>query len=418
MVSRVRAPSFIKVLFVLLSVLLLTPAIALAANDTPGSAVSLSVSNPSVSDTLVGNTGGAYRYYQFQYQGGNAPVLVTLNYQPAYGGGNQAFGFNLYGPSSLSYAGQVTGTNGNAATAQYTIANSSAMTLLVQVYNYTAGGSVSYNLTISGLSGGSNTTVVAQNNTTPSQAEPIKTINATIGGSIVGSGAGAFQYYNLNYPGGNTPLTVTMNASPVYTGQGSAYGFNLYRNDKNGNSVLVATSGTAAQDTSSMTLTSTVTDSAATTYQLQVFNYWPGVAVHYGINMTGLAAPATPASGNSDSSHAVVLNSARQGATQTLTGSGGGTNQYYLVNYPGNNSTLSVSVTFKSMAGVAPSAVGFNVYDGSTLKATAHPVDDGNGIQAAVWTYQDPNPATFGIQVFNYAPGATVSYTIYQVGSQ
>lgn len=418
MVSRVRASILLKVLFVLFSVLLLTPTLVLAANDTPNNAVSLSVSNPSVSDTLVGSTGGAYRFYQFSYQGGNAPVLVTLNYQPAYGGGNQAFGFNIYGPNSLSYAGQVTGTNGNAATAQYTISTSSAMTLLIQVYNYTAGGPVSYTLTISGLSGGSNTTVVAQNNTTPSQAQPIQTINATIGGSIAGNGAGAFQYYTLNYPGGNSAMTVTMNASPTYNGQGAAYGFHLYRNDKNGNSVLAATSGISSQDTSSMTLTATVTNSAAASYQLQVFNYWPGVTVHYGINITGLTAPATPATGNGDASHAVVLNSARQGATQTLVGSGGGANQYYLVHYPGNNSTLSISVTFPSLAGVSPSAVGFNVYDGSTLKATARPVDDGNGIQAAVWTYTDPNPATFGIQVFNYAPGATVNYTIYQVGSQ
>ncbi|HEX5418075.1 MAG TPA: hypothetical protein VFZ25_20655, partial [Chloroflexota bacterium] len=163
MVSRVRAPNLLKLLFVLFSVLLLTPAIALAANDTPNSATSLSVSNSSVSSTLVGNTGGAYHYYTFHYQGGNAPVLVTLNYQPAFGGGNQAFGFNLYGPSGINYAGQVTGTSGSAATAQYTIATSSALDLLVQVYNYTAGGSVNYTLTISGLSGGSNTAVVATN---------------------------------------------------------------------------------------------------------------------------------------------------------------------------------------------------------------------------------------------------------------
>jgi hypothetical protein len=418
MVSRVRAPILLKVLFVLFSVLLLTPALALAANDTPNNPVTLSVSNSSASDTLVGSTGGAYRFYQFSYQGGNAPVLVTLNYQPAYGGGNQAFGFNIYGPNSLSYAGHVTGTNGNAATAQYTVVASSAMTLLVQVYNYTAGGPVSFTLTISGLSGGSTTTVAPKDNTTPNQAQPIQTINATIGGSIDGNAGGAFQYYTLNYPGGNTAMTVTMNASPTYNGQGTAYGFNLYRHDKNGNSVLAATSGVASQDSSSMTLTATVTNTAAMTYQLQVFNYWPGVTIHYGVNMTGLAAPATPATGNTDAGHAVVLNSGHQGATQTLVGNSGGANQYYLVNYPGNNSTLSVSVTFTSMAGVSPSAVGFNVYDGSTLKATARPVDDGHGIQAAIWTYTDPNPATFGIQVFNYAPGATVSYTIYQVGSQ
>ncbi|HEX5415488.1 MAG TPA: hypothetical protein VFZ25_07470, partial [Chloroflexota bacterium] len=115
---------------------------------------------------------------------------------------------------------------------------------------------------------------------------------------------------------------------------------------------------------------------------------------------------------------AIVLNSAHQGATATLSGSSGGSFQYYLVHYPGNNSTLSVSVTYASLSGVPPSAEGFSVYNGSTLEATARAADDGHGIQAATWTYQDPNPATFGIQVFNYAPGSNVSYTIYQVGSQ
>jgi len=418
MISRVRVTRFFRVVLGLFCVLLMTPSLAFAANDSPSTAASLSVSNPSVSDMLVGSTGGAYRYYQFNYQGGNAPVLVTLTYQPAYGGGNQAFGFNIYGPNSLSYAGHVTGTNGNSATAQYTIANSAALNLLVQVYNYTAGGPVSYTLTLSGLSGGSTAAVVATNNTTPEQAVPLKTINAALGGAITGNSSGAFQYYTLNYSGGNTPLTVTMNASPSYNGQGAAYGFNLYHTAANGQSSLVATSGTLSMDTSSMTLTATTSDSAATTYQLQVFNYWPGVSVNYGINITGLAAPATPASGNGDAGHAVVLNSGRQGATASLNGSPGGAFGYYVVNYPGNNSNLAVSVTFTSLTGTPPSAVGFNVYNGSTLEATANPYDDGSGVQAAVWTYQNPDPASFGIQVFDYAPNSAISYTIYQVGSQ
>src|SRR5262249_39293490 len=152
-----------------------------AANDSRDRATPLDVTKNSVSDTLVGNTGGSYRYYRVTYQGRNAPVLFTLSYQPAYGGGNQAFGFNLYGPSGLSFAGQVTGTIGSSATAQYTLANGAAMGILVQVYNYTNGGSASFTLTVSGLSGGSTMTLSTQNNTTPEQAAPVSTINASIG---------------------------------------------------------------------------------------------------------------------------------------------------------------------------------------------------------------------------------------------
>src|SRR5579883_2744522 len=88
---------------------------------------------------------------------------------------NQAIGFNLYGPSGLSFAGQVTVTNGSSATAQHTLVNGAAMSVLVQVYNYTNGGS--------------------------------------------------HHFFNLSYPGGDSALSVTMNVTPVYSGAGQAVGF-------------------------------------------------------------------------------------------------------------------------------------------------------------------------------------------------
>jgi uncharacterized membrane protein len=78
------------------------PSLAGAANTTSDRAQTLDVTSSTASDTLVGSPGGAYRYYQVAYQGGNAPVLFTLTYQPTWGGGNSTFGFNLYGPSGLS----------------------------------------------------------------------------------------------------------------------------------------------------------------------------------------------------------------------------------------------------------------------------------------------------------------------------
>ena len=399
-------------------IVLLFPLSAEAANDSPDRATPLDVTTNSVSDTLVGNTGGAYRYYRVNYQGGNAPVLFSLSYQPAYGGGNQAFGFNLYGPSGQSFAGQVTGTSGSTGTAQYTLANGAAMSILVQVYNYTSGGSVNFTLTVSGLSGGSTTTVTSQSNTTPEQAAPVTTTNASIGGSMLGNGAGAFKYYTLRYPGGNAAMTVTMNASPVYTGSGQALGFNLYRQVPNGSSTLAATGTVSAQDTNSATISATVSARSASSYQLQVYNYWNGVNVSFGIQTTGLAGPAPAASGNVDAAHAIVLNSARPGATETLTGNGGGAFNDFLVSYPGNQSQLSMSVTYDSLGGASPTAVGFNVYDGSILVATATAADDGSGVFSAIWNYQNADAKTLGVQVFNYAGGATTAYTIYEVGSQ
>jgi hypothetical protein len=401
--------------------LALWPGLVAAANDTPETAIVLTAAHNSASDTLVGSPGGAYRYYRFHYQGGSAPAQVTLTFEPGYGStGSQAVGFNLYGPSGLSFAGQNAGTNGNVSTAQYTLAFPAAMDVLVQVYNYTAGMSVSYTLTVAGISGGSTAGLVASRNTTPEQALSVTTINAALGGTLVGNAAGAFQYFTLRYPGGETPMTITMNASPTYNGAGLAYGFNIYRtNALTGQSQLVASGVPIASDVNSTTLSATITNRAAATYQLQVVNYWPGVAVTYGISATGLAGPAPAASGNGDASHAIVLNSARPGATATLAGNSGGAFHYYLVQYPGSQSQLAIAVTYtSSLGGINLDALGFNVYNGSQLVTTSHPADDGFGVLAAEWRYADPNPATFGIQVFNYAPGTSVSYTIYQVGSR
>lgn len=398
---------------------LISPSLAFAANDSAEGAITLSAGANTAAQSITGSPGGAYQYYRFRYQGGSAPVLVSLSFSPGYGNtGRDAFGFNLYEPGGVSFAGVPTSNDGNTSTAQFTLSHPSAVDVLVQVYNYTNGLPVSYTLTISGLSGGSAETLVAQNNTTPEHPLAVNTINASLGGTLTGSAAGAFHYFTLRYPGGDSPLTVTLNASPAYNGQGQAYGFNLYRANPSGATALVASGALLAQDSHSATYSATITNRSAATYQLQVVNYWPEVSVTYGVTVTGLAGEATAASGNSDASHAIVLNSARQGATESLTGGSGGAFNYFLVNYPGQQSRLAISVTYSSLAGISPDAVGFNVYNGSALEATVRPVDDGTGTQSAVWIYQNDAPATFGIQVFNYAGGTNLSYTIYQIGSQ
>jgi hypothetical protein len=394
------------------------PSLVHAANTTPDQAQTLDVTTPSASETLVGSPGGAYSYYQVDYQGGNAPVLFTLTYQPFWGSGNNTFGFNLYGPSDLSFAGQVTGTSGNSATAQFTLVNGAAMSVLVQVYNYSNGGSVAYTLTVSGLSGGSTTAIVGQTNTTPEQAIAVSTISASLGGAIVGSAAGAFQYYTLLYPGGNTSLAVTMNATPVDTGSSQAIGFNLYRQIPNQPTILAATSAVTAQDQHSVTTSATVTGPSAAVYELQVYNYWPGVSISYGITATGLAGPAPLAAGNGDAAHAIVLTSAQPGARGNLSGNRGGAYQDYLVTYPGNNSAFAMSITYQATDGASPEALGFKVYDGANLVTTILPSDDGTGTLSGVWNYQNQSAKTFGIQIFNYAANMTASYLLYQIGAQ
>src|ERR1035437_5815156 len=201
----------------LVCLLALIPGLVSAANDTAAGAQNLTSSASSDSQQLWGSPGGAYRYYQFAYPGGNAPVVVTVTSQPGFAStGTKAFGFNLYGPNSLALAGVPIGMNNNVSTTQYTLASGGAMTVLVQVFNYTAGMQISYTLTVGGIPGGSSAVVVGQNNSAPSGA------------------------------GGKAPLTITMNVAPAYNSAGDGYGFNVYRPTATG-PVLVTRGTRSAQ---------------------------------------------------------------------------------------------------------------------------------------------------------------------------
>jgi hypothetical protein len=408
----------VTIMVAVLIATLALPNFAAADNTSPDQATSLDAATPSVSDALTGSPSGAYRYYQVAYQGGLAPVTFTLTYQPTYSGSHPPVGFNLYGPSGLSFAGQVTGTSGSSTTLQYTLVNGAAMSILVQVYNYTSGGLVGYTLSVSGLLAGTSTTIVGQNNTTPDQAITPAATSATLNGTIVGSPGGAFQYYNLSSPGGYWPLTVTMNGTRPNASFSPEFGFNLNRLGPNGATTLVATGALIAQDQSTATFSASVSARSAATYQLQVFNYWPAGSTSYSITATGLAGPAPVASLNVDAAHAILLTPAQPGASGTLVGSRGGSFSLFVANYPGNNASSTFALTFQSIGGAAPNGLGFKVYNGANLLATVDATDDGTGVVSASWNYQNASPTTLGIQVFNYEPNVTATWVIYQVGAQ
>jgi len=294
--SRAR---LVRFLIVIACFALFLPSSVFAANDTAATAIGLDASNSSASDSLVGSTGGAYRYYHFAYQGGNAQAMVSLTFRPGYGVvGAQQFGFNVYGPNGLVWAGTPIGTSENVSTVQVPVASSAPFDALIQVFNYSPGVPIPYNIWVSGLTSGRSTALAATNNATPNTATVIPSTKATFAGTLVGKWGGAFQYYTLSNPGGGTPLAVTLNGSPLYNGQGYAYGFNLYRDDPDGQVVLAASSAPISQDSSTITFAASVSQNAPAIYQLQIYNYWPGVPLAFHVNVTGLGGPLPAGSGN------------------------------------------------------------------------------------------------------------------------
>ena len=394
-----------------------------APSNQPSSAGTLTAANSSITTSLVGDPGGAYNYFHIAYPGANLPLQVTIVFQPGYPStGPQGFGFELYGPNGTSFESQPVGTNGSISTGQWTYASPSASDVLIQVFNYTAGMQVGYTLSVYGLAGGSSATLTGASNTTPDKAVDLTTLNASIGGTLAAptsSGSPTSYFYTIHYPGGNAPLTFTMNATPPASGQNLPYGYAVTcPNPTGGQPLTASTAYPVSGDVNSTTLSSTWTQQSAATCTLAISNYWVGQAVHFGLSITGMAGPAPAASGNTTGDKAIALNSARPGATETLTNSGSDAFNYFVVNYPGNLSQLYVAITYSSTGGAPDNALGFQVYDGSTLETTIHPNDDGTGVHSGVWQYSNADPATFLIQVQNYAKSTTASYTLYQVGSQ
>ncbi|HLH73004.1 MAG TPA: hypothetical protein VKX96_06950 [Chloroflexota bacterium] len=284
--------TFLHSLTLIACLVLLLPGSVFAANDTADTAIKLDAAKNSAGGSLIGSTGGVYRYYHFLYQGGNVQVLVTMTFQPGFGKvGPRQVGFNVYGPNNLIWVGSPLGTSQDVSTVQVPVASSAPFDALVQVFNYTPGIQVSYNLWVSGLVGGSQSGPVVTNNATPNTAAVITTDNVLIDGTLIGKWGGTFQYFTLSNPGHGVPLAVTFNASPLYNGQGYAYGFNLYRDDPNSQVTLAATSAPISQDASSITFGASVSQDAPAIYQLQIYSYWPGVPVSYHLRITGLGGP-------------------------------------------------------------------------------------------------------------------------------
>src|SRR4051812_40493103 len=102
---------------------LVTPLPALAVNDSAESAMVLTASNSSVSDTVTGNSGGAFRYFRIDYPGGGVPVPISMRAQPGRGTGGVATGFKVYGPAGL--AGEAVGDDRSTSDSAYafTLAN-------------------------------------------------------------------------------------------------------------------------------------------------------------------------------------------------------------------------------------------------------------------------------------------------------
>jgi hypothetical protein len=121
------------------------------------------------------------------------------------------------------------------------------------------------------------------------------------------------------------------------------------------------------------------------------------------------AAPSSP-----DAPVALYNEEAVRG---TLTGNRGGAFAYYRVDYPGDQSVVTIELQYVPADPVTTAGVGFNVYGSNGFFiGQGQVVTDTGGSGIFQLPYSDNNKATWLVQVYNYIPNHSISYSISAEG--
>jgi hypothetical protein len=399
----------VRVILAVIISISLGGATAFAANGTPETAVVVSSATPSVGGTLFGQPGGSYAFYRLAYPGGNAAISVHLTWNPGWQSTGPAFGFNVYGPGGLVGQGIRGDDAGAASTSNLTFSDAIPGDYLVQVYDYTDGGQHGFSVDFTGL-GAAPAPVTG--NATPDKAVQVQSQSFNVSGSLVGNKNGAFSFFDLDYPGGNWPMTVSLSFSPADQLPSDAFGFNIYQAGEQ-----VAKGYEISRSGSTATSTATITNLAPGPYTLQIANYADGVNASFAIGVTGLTGTIVGASGNGSGDQAIRLSSAQSAGRGTIAGSSAGAFAYFGFDYQGNNEKVGITLGVEPGYSSVANGVGFNVYRGSDLVASSMVTSGRTSGDAVAWVQLANDTAGYYVvQVLNYIPGVTVNYTLRTVG--
>jgi len=99
----------------------------------------------------------------------------------------------------------------------------------------------------------------------------------------------------------------------------------------------------------------------------------------------------------------------------SLVGNSAGSFDYFVINYPGGSQVVTIEVRFAPGDPAVLAGVGFNVYGPAGFDVgESLPTGDNDGVERLVHSEEDAT--TWLIQVYNYIPDVTVSYTIGTTG--
>ncbi|HHX44426.1 MAG TPA: hypothetical protein GX714_10635 [Chloroflexi bacterium] len=259
---------------------------------------------------------------------------------------------------------------------------------------------------------------VALGQDTPETAQPLVG-DTPASGTITGSNAGAFGYHIIDYPGGDIVVRIVASFAPGDPATLAGVGFNVYGPA----GFDVGESVPTGEEDGREELSHSEPD--ATRWLVQVYNYIDGLTVSYTITADGLPAPeATPTpqptpEGTPTPPPAEVptpeapteggIMALEASASGALTGSSAGAFDRYTLSYPGDNSEVTLTMTFAPDDAIISPGVGFTIYGPEGQEFVAGATGDGSERRV---TLASEVAGTYLVQVHNYIGGVTINYTI------
>jgi hypothetical protein len=234
---------------------------------------------------------------------------------------------------------------------------------------------------------------------TPSTALPLA---GPVSGTIAGASGGAFEYLQFDYPGDGSAVTLTFTVTDPTLLPTGYVGFNLYQS---GN--LVGSGAQQSIDTEAATYAS----STPGPILVQVFDYSASTPLSFTLTPQGLpAAPASTTTSTTAASTATAIKVLTSSDTGSLAANSGGSFAEYTYNYAGNSQVIDLTLVVSNNDVIANNSAGINVYDQSgSLVGTASPTSDPNTLSVSL---NQPGSATYLVQVFNYDPAVSFTYTL------
>jgi len=266
-------------------------------------------------------------------------------------------------------------------------------------------------------------------NDDPSRAQPF---GGAASGDLPGIpptlGVGKFAFYSFEYPGDGSIVTISVDVTPGDPATAPHAGFAVYGP---GNTKPYAQGAQTGKHPSHQALFSSTTPG---TYLVQVFNY-NVKPIHFESTATGLppqpnaptpaptptgGAPApTPEPAASPTPLAAGTNTSPDQAIEltgpvdgTLSGATAGKFHYFRFAYPGDDSTVAISLDVEPSDQVTGRSVGFVVYGPTFGREYARGGYNGPNAPTHSTTLQSTEAGTYLVQVYNYTPGTAITYRL------